>query len=118
MTENEREKKKTIYIVFSSLKITDYVSKNSSTILSKKKFSVRSETFNIKVWNTWKYNDNICVGCKSQAKTKWHFMTCQAYSKETEDNHLKILAENFLKNQLKIAEKIFLKGWKGGISLM
>ena len=102
-----QKRKKTRDIVFRSLKITNYLSQNSSTNLSKVIFSVRSKTLDIIVWNSWKYVDNICVGCNIQAETMCHFMTCISYTKETEESHWKtLLFENEIVKQFEIAQKI------------
>ena len=43
-------------------------------------FSVRSKTFNIKVWQQWKYEDNLCILWHVKEENIDHFVICSAYS--------------------------------------
>ena len=100
------EKDKTKNIEFDSLRMSGYLFHNLSTPLSKVIFSVRSGTLNIKDWNIWKETDNICVGCKLAAETMSHFMTCESYPKETEENNWKLMLENDFEKQFEMARKV------------
>ena len=52
---NEKNK----YINFSEMKMEEYLNKNFNSQITKKK-NIRSKTLDIKVWNEWKYEDNVC----------------------------------------------------------
>ena len=86
--------------------MSPYLLENRSTSLAKTIFSVRSGTLNIKQWNLWNYNDNLCVGCEIQAETVDHFMICEAYSSESRVIDWKLLLENDTDVQYNIAEKV------------
>ena len=52
LSSQNNEKTKTKHIKFSSFQMSDYLSRNESTTLSKTIFSVRSGTLDLKVWNS------------------------------------------------------------------
>ena len=84
--ENET-KDKTKQIKFNQLEMSKYLRYNKGLVLSKIIFAVRSGTLELKVWNLWKYDNDICVGCNSWPETMSHFMTCSNYPSETEENN-------------------------------
>ena len=60
-----------------------YLFENRNTNLSKVMFSVRSTTFDIKVWQQWKYEDNLCILCQVKEKNMDHFVICSSYSNQS-----------------------------------
>ena len=71
-----------------------YLHHNKSLTLCKVIFGARSGTLEIKDWNLWKHDDNICVKCDQLAETMSYFTTCKAYGKETHINNWKYVYEN------------------------
>ena len=67
-------KKKTKHIQFDDIKMGDYLIQNDSSKLSKIIFAIRSGTFDIKVLNEWKYDDNACIACKLEKENMHDFM--------------------------------------------
>ena len=72
--------------------------------LSKIIFSIRSKTFDIKVWQEWKYNDNACVACYVHEENMEHFLLCQAYENCPQENNWKIILEDHPEKQVSIAK--------------
>ena len=72
--------------MFKKLEMHKYLLENRSTSLSKIKFGAISGTLDIKEWNIWKHEYNICVQCEIAAETMSHFMTCDSYG---EDSYVK-----------------------------
>ena len=52
---------------------------SKSTRLSKVIFSIRSQTFDIKTWNQWKYDYNACVAYHLKEENTDYLMNCNAY---------------------------------------
>ena len=90
LVEENSRKDKTRTVVFTKLKMTQYLSENGRTSLSKLIFAVRSKTLDIKEWNSWSYSDNICIACKKEVETMDHFMTCKTYKSDTEKDWINI----------------------------
>ena len=80
-------KEKTRDICFENLEMAKYLIENRSTSLSKIIFGARSGTLDIKEWNIWKYEDNICAKCETAAETMSNFMTYgeDSYVKQWKD---------------------------------
>ena len=76
------EKSKTKHIKFENLLMSEYLKCNKSTTLSKTIFSVRAGTLDIKIWNSWNYENTLCVMCEMFEETIEHFMTCKTYGKK------------------------------------
>ena len=56
-------------------------------------------TLDLKCWNAWKYEDNLCVMCSLKEQNITHFMNCNAYGRKN------ISWEDIYKNdQEKLAE--------------
>ena len=64
--------------------MSQYLWENKNKELSLVIFSVRSKTLDIKEWQPWKYQDNLCVKCDLYAKTMEHFVSFKAYGQETQ----------------------------------
>ena len=64
LLEENSIKGKIKHIQLDEFKMIDYLIQNESSKLSKIIFAIRSGTFDIKVWNEWKYDDNSCIACK------------------------------------------------------
>ena len=62
-------------------------------------FSVRSKTLDIKEWQPWKYNDDLCVKCENSPETMDHFVTCVEYGIECETNWKDILTNDISRQQ-------------------
>ena len=99
-------KEKTKGILFEKLEMAKYLQNSKSKSLSKIIFGARSGTLDIKEWNIWKYNDNICVKCKISAETMSHLMTCQAYGGDSHVENWKDIYRNDPDIQYEIALKI------------
>ena len=82
----------------------EYLIQNKSTKLSKIISSIRSQTFDIKTWNQWKYDDNACVACNINEENMDHFMICNSYENCVEGNNWKIIFENNTLKQFEIAK--------------
>ena len=63
-------------IIFTELRMIDYLIDNRNTTLSKIIFSLRSKTFDIKTWQPWKY---LCVLCEIKEETLDHFLSWKTY---------------------------------------
>ena len=108
ISEN-KNKTKTNQITFERLEMSEYLERNKNNQLTKYIFKTRSGTLDIKDWNKWKYEDNLCVGCGIKAETMDHFMKCIAYSVENNSNqpiHWKSIYENNTEKQTSIAKEV------------
>ena len=56
-------KEKTKDVHFHDLCLSEYLSQNQNTTLAKVTFAIRSKSLDIKTWQPWKYDDNLCVMC-------------------------------------------------------
>ena len=56
--------------------MSEYLKENTKTSLSKIIFLVRSGTLDIKKWNSWKYDDNLCVMCDIKEENITQFLEC------------------------------------------
>jgi hypothetical protein len=108
LVKENATKDKTKQIKFNQLEMSNYLRYNKSLVLSKIIFAVRSGTLELKVWNLWKYDNDICVGCKSWPETMSHFMRCSNYPSETEEKNWDqiLLFENDVRKQYEVAQKI------------
>ena len=93
MKENS-EKTKTKDITYEDVELSDYLKENENTTLSNIIFSVRSGTLDIKQWNSWSYENNLCLMCELKEETMDHFLICQAYGTKTEDLKWKDIYKN------------------------
>ena len=60
---------------------------------------------NIKEFQPWNYEDNLCVKCEIFSETMDHFSTCNAYETEPETNWRDIYIDETAR-QIEIAEHI------------
>ena len=104
LVSDNLEKSKTKHIKFTSLEMSPYLAQNRNTSLSKTIFSVRSGTLDIKVWNAWNYDNNLCVMCSLTEENIEHFMTCRAYGKVAWEVNWKLIFENNVEQQNKVAK--------------
>ena len=74
-------KNKTRHVKFDTLQMSEYLSRNKSSTLSKTIFSVRSVTLDIKAWNSWNYENSLCVMCEMSDENIEHFMSCEHMEK-------------------------------------
>ena len=82
LVKENNTKDKTKDILFSELKLAEYLQKNEKTSLTKIIFHTRSKTLEIKDWAPWKFENDLCVACKKEVETMCHFMTCISYRNE------------------------------------
>ena len=61
--------------------MSPYLVENSNTKVSKIIYSIRAGTLDLKYWNPWKYEDNLCVMCSIKEENIKHFMNCNAYER-------------------------------------
>ena len=61
-------------IILESLDMSSYLKTNKRKSLSQIIFSIRSRTLNIKEFQPWHYEYNLCVRCKTYAETMQHFL--------------------------------------------
>ena len=97
-------KEKTKDIKFSEMKMGEYLKKNRNSQITKIIFSIRSKTLDIKVWNEWKYEDNVCVACNLHEETIEHFLCCRAYENCAQESKWKDILENNPDRQFEIAK--------------
>ena len=81
LVSKNSKKEKTKHITFKTLKLSEYLRTNKNTNIS---FSLRSGGLDIKTWNKWKYDDNLCVMCENKEENMEHLMECLEYG-ETKD---------------------------------
>ena len=106
LTNSNSTKTKTKHIQFHELKLSDYLSQNKNTSLSKTIFEARSGILDIKTWNSWKYSDLLCVMCEKYEENMDHFMTCRAYGKEPLETNWTEVFGNIVVNQNIVAKEI------------
>ena len=73
--------------------MSDYFFYNRKTSTSKVIFSIRSKTLDIKTWNSWKYNNDLCVMCMEERDTMKHFVSCEGYEDTLSVNWEKFLVK-------------------------
>ena len=74
--EENNTKSKTKYLKYEKLEMRQYLRENRNTKVSKIILNIRSETLDIKTWNHWNYEDNLCIMCNVKEETIEHFMKC------------------------------------------
>ena len=100
------EKSKTKHIKFETLQVREYLKSSKSTTLSTTMFSVRAVTLNIKVWNSWYYENALCVMCEISKETIDHFLTCRAYWKTTLEFDWKNIFLHKNENQITVSKEV------------
>ena len=103
LSDENLKKENTRNIVFQSLDMSTYLKTNKRKSLTQIIFSIRSKTLNIKEFQPWNYEDNLCVQCEIFAETMDHFCTCKAYNTETEAQWTDIFIDN-TERQFEIAQ--------------
>ena len=103
LTEENLKKVNTKDLSFQSLNMSGYLKNNKGKSVSEIIFSIRARTLNIKEFQPWNYEDNLCVQCKNFAETMEHFCRCSAYNSETEETWTDIFIDNS-ERQFEIAE--------------
>ena len=104
LIKENSDKEKTKHIMFESLEMSEYLKENKKTSLSKIIFLLRSGTLDIKSWNSWKYDDNLCVMCDLKEENITHFLECSQYGNSKIEID-EIFSQN-TENQFSIAEKV------------
>ena len=82
LLEENSTKSKTKYLKYEKLEMRQYLRENLNTKVSKIIFNIRAETLDIKTWNHWNYEDNLCIMCNVKEETIEHFMKCETYGTE------------------------------------
>ena len=106
LNEENSKKTKTKHIHFDALEMSNYLVKNKNTLLSKTIFSVRSGTLDIKSWNEWKYENQLCVMCENCDENIEHFMSCSLYGQSDLENHWSEINGDDFEIQNSIAREI------------
>jgi hypothetical protein len=106
LLQENSELEKTKHIIFDELKLSNYLLDNRNTTLSKIIFSVRSQTFDIKAWQPWKYFDNLCVLCHIKEENMNHFMICDACENVAPEKNWTNIFENKPDEQFRIAKLV------------
>ena len=81
------------------MKICEFLVENNNTSLSKIIFFIRSQTLDIKQWQPWKNEDNLCLKCSVFAETMDHFVSCSGYGTETKNDWRDIFDNDCEKQQ-------------------
>ena len=100
-------KSNTSDIKFDDFMLGQYLFENRNTNLSKVIFSVRSKTFDIKVWQQWKYEDNLCILCQVKEENMDHFVICSSYSNQSSNIVWKDMLGNNVDRQFEIAQFLY-----------
>ena len=90
-------------IIFRELRMSDYLIDNRNTTLSKIIFNLRSQTFDVKTWQPWKYFDNLCVLCEIKEETMDHFLSCKTYENIPQELDWKEIKGSCVERQFEIA---------------
>ena len=90
-------------IIFTELRMSDYLIDSRNTTLSKIIFSLLSKTFDIKTWQPWKYFDNLCVLCEIKEETMDHFLSCKTYENIPQELDWKDIKGSCVERQFEIA---------------
>ena len=85
--------------------MSPYLFENLRTSLSKIIFKIRSQTLDIKDWQPWKYQNNLCVKCEKWPETMDHFVNCLDYGDQIDLNWREI-NQNEIEIQIKIGQFI------------
>ena len=68
------------------LEIQEYLLEgNENTEVSKLIYKCRGKTLDIKTHKSWKYEDKLCVGCKTNVETENELLACDGFGNEEED---------------------------------
>ena len=79
LRKDNSTKEKTKEIQFEELKLSSYLADNERTSLSQIVFSIRSKTLDIKEYQPWRYENNLCIACGITSETMNHFVLCNSY---------------------------------------
>ena len=98
-----------------------YLSENKNSKVSKIIFNIRAETLDIKTWNQWNYDDNLCIMCNVKEENIEHFMECKSYNTEkimfekihSNDGESQFLIGEQAYERHKIRKKQERRGWPG-----
>ena len=83
---------------YEEFRTSEYLLENNNTQISKIIYSIRAGTLNIKYWNPWKYEDNLCIMCNIKEENMDHFMSCERYERTNiawEDIYKKMTDKQF-----------------------
>ena len=63
---------------------------NNNTEISKLIFKARGRNLNIKEHKRWKYEDDLCVGCKMNSESENELLSCPGFCESNETNNEEI----------------------------
>ena len=83
LLEIKNKQTKISHIQYDDLEMQSYLLDGNRNIeVSKVIYKARSLTLNIKTQKSWKYKDDLCVGCGVKSETGQEFLTCMGYSEQ------------------------------------
>ena len=104
LVEENQTEEKTKEIIFKKLEMSDYLKTNVNTAITRIIFSIRARTLDIKSWNIWNYDNNMCDMCEVSVEDIDHFVSCASYESEPLKTDWKHIMENDTEKQIMIAE--------------
>ena len=86
LTKKKNSQSKIKDLQYSHLEIQEYLLEgNENTEISKLIYKCRGKTLDIKTHKSWKYEDKLCVGCKTNVETENELLSCDGFGNEEED---------------------------------
>ena len=83
LLEIKNKQTKISHIQYDDLEIQSYLLDGNRNIEeSRVIYKARSLTLNIKTQKSWKYKDDLCVGCGVKSETVEEFLSCMGYSEQ------------------------------------
>ena len=61
---------------------------NKNSKISKIIFQARTKTIDLKAYKSWKYDDDLCVGCNERTETIDEILSCDTYSEKNKQNRI------------------------------
>ena len=104
LNEQKEKQKKIDSIVHKTLKLQDYFQERKVEV-SKVVFAARGKNLNIKTQKPWKYEDNICVGCKKRDESGDEVLKCEGFGVKDSFPYEFFFSEN-VEKQMKIGENM------------
>ena len=115
----KNKQSKILNIQYSDLNIQEYLLEgNMNNELAKVIFKARAKCLDIKSHKTWKYKDDICIGCGKNSETVEEFLSCNGFQDENSDKEVKyervftgsanemFKLAKVVSNRLKVREKL------------
>ena len=64
------------------------ISGNKNSKISKIIFQARTKSIDLKAYKSWKYDDELCVGCNKRTETIDEILSCDTYSEKNKQNRI------------------------------